>query len=905
MRASRDQSQNSQPTIGTALASRALESLYLAKVVEELEDAIRQSFIYRTTAISTLSDDTVFAALRFADLLSHSQESSHKSIAYKLVAILHDLNDAKRLNGSHVAPLVGVTESVLIELGNFPAIRTLRRTTQMELAASPSKEATRALKHHTNQTKRGGQVYTDAQLEVVAGLNRSSFFSFSGPTSLGKSFILKDRIFGLVSQPQLDDKAIVVLVPTRALISQTIRDLHEVLGDVSSVHVSQHPNLSPYIRQRFSRTVFVFTPERLLNYISSPSRPIEYMFVDEAQKVIAENDSRSPLYYHAINESLRIFATKLAFASPNISNPEIFLQLFQKSSEGYVSVPERTVTQQKYFVDLYEGRVKYYRDVVNQEAVRMNTPSQWTSKFDVVKSLTNDDQSIVYINSARGVVSDAMQFAATLDEVRDPRIEELMKFAGEHVHDKYFLISCLRKGVAFHHGRMPQELRERIEKLYAARDSPLKYVFCTSTLLEGVNLPAKNIFVLSDQHGLRDLTQMDFENLIGRAGRLTFDFSGNVICVRDTENAWRGKTKNLIENTERLEAKSFLVNPAPRRKKEFTDIEKTLAREPLPKDRSADSIRTSRQYASILTLHEIEGQTSGLKTLFLDRVSEGKEQLHKVASELTVPPRVLRRTPDIAAHYQEDIWKRVHSQRDFAPLIGEDDDLAEKATYLSVLHRLYEHYNWGKEESVGTYKLVPSRKKLTDSLEPTHARLRYWANLMRNWVAGKPLHLIIRSSILYFRDEGVITVRDFSSPTTYKTVPFVESDTALINQIIEDVLLDIEVGLRFRIMRYLQNFYDISVAAQGQTKSGVDLASLVEYGTQDLVAVALQDAGLSRNASVTVSSRFRNAVELSDTGDLVGIELPTVLAGLEDNDELAQEVRQIFGEVEESGVNLG
>lgn len=106
-------------------------------------------------------------------------------------------------------------------------------------------------------------------------------------------------------------------------------------------------------------------------------------------------------------------------------------------------------------------------------------------------------------------------------------------------------------------------------------------------------------------------------------------------------------------------------------------------------------------------------------------------------------------------------------------------------------------------------------------------------------------------------------------------------------------------------MRYLQNFYDISVAAQGQPKAGVDLASLVEYGTQDLVAVALQDAGLSRNASVALSSQFRDAVELSDSGDLVDIELTRVLAGLENNDELAQEVRQIFGEVEEHGVNQG
>lgn len=888
--------QSEEPrTIGTALASRAFDSPFLLEVLDELEDANRQSFIYKHASAPPVTSATVLAALRFADLLSHSQDPQHRSVAYKILAIMHDLQDAGRVHSSHDMALIGVTESVLIELGNFPAIRTLRRTTDQELAASPSKEATRALKYHTNQTKQGGQVYTDAQLKVVAGLDSSNFFSFSGPTSLGKSFILKDRIFGLVSQPEMNDMAIVVLVPTRALISQTVKDLHEVLADLDSVHISQHPNLPPYVRQRFSRTVFVFTPERLLNYVSNSSRSIAYLFVDEAQKVIAENDSRSPLYYHAINESLRTFATKLAFASPNISNPGIFLQLFQKSSEGHVAVPERTVTQQKYFVDLFEKRIDYYRDMISKDVVRMEIPQEWMSKFDVVRSLTGVNQSIVYINSARSVVHDAMRFAEGLDDIEDPRIDDLIKFAGEHVHEKYFLISCLRKGVAFHHGRMPQELRERIEQLYGSQGSPLKYVFCTSTLLEGVNLPAKNIFVLSDQHGRRDLTQMDFENLIGRAGRLTFDFSGNVICVRDAENTWKGKTRNLIEASEPLKAESFLVNPAPRRKKEFTDIEKTLARQPLPKDRSADSIRTSRQYASILTLHEIDGQSSGLKTLFLDRIEKGKEALHRVTSELTVPPNVIRRTPDIASYYQEDAWRYVRSESHFEPLIAEDDDLSENSTYLSVLHRLYDQYNWGVEESVGTYKLVPSLKSANASLRPTHARLKYWANLMRNWVAGKPLHLIIRSSILYYREEGQITVRDFSAPGTYKTVPFVETDLSLINQIIEDILLDIEVGMRFRIMRYLQNFYDISVAAQGQSRAGLDLASYVEYGTQDLFAVALQDAGISRSASIKLASRFRDDIELSVSGQLVDIQLETMLTELKDEGDLLQEVLATFG----------
>lgn len=895
MQAVSGQLSDENQTIGTALALRMCETPYFLEVLDELELAVRHSFIYRRVSPPLVSDETFRAGLRFADLLSHSQSSEHRSLSYKILAVLHDLNSAGQVPGKHKDALVGVTESVLIELGNFPAVRTLRRRSDLELAASPSKEATRALKYHRNQTKRVGQVYTDDQVAVVAGLEKSNFFSFSGPTSLGKSFILKDQIFGLVSRPEMNDQAIVVVVPTRALISQTMRDLREILADQESVHVSQHPHLPPYIRRRYSRTVFVFTPERLLNYVSKPSRSVAYLFVDEAQKVIAESDSRSPLYYHAINESLRTFATKLVFASPNISNPSIFLQLFQKSPEGQVSVQGRTVTQQKYFVDLYEGRVDYYRDLAGKGVVHMDPPPEWVSKFDVVEGLTGDEQSIVYINSARGVVLDAMSFAEGLDEVRDPSLDDLMNFAGEHVHEKYFLISCLRKGVAFHHGRMPQDLRERIEQLYASDGSPLKYVFCTSTLLEGVNLPAKNIFVLSDRHGLRGLTQMDFENLIGRAGRLTHDFLGNVVCIRDTENAWKGKTRSLIASSDPLVAESFLVNPAPRRKKEFTDIEKILTRKPLPRGRSAEDVRNAGQYASILTFHEMDGHTSGLKTLFLDRIDTGRDKLRAAVGELTVPSHIIRRTPDIAAHYQERAWRSVADESKFLPLLAEDADLTESTTYMSVLRRLHSQYDWAVVESVGNYKLVPSMKDSNSNHEPTQARLRYWANLMRSWVEGKPLHQIIRSSILYYKDVGQITIRDFDTPTTYRTVPFVESDLTLLNQIIEDVLLDIEVGLRFRIMRYIQNFYDISVAAQGQEKAGVDLARYLEYGTQDTVAVALQDAGLSRSTSVTIALRFGDTIQLTDAGELLDIDLDSVLSGLVDDDELVREVSTAFG----------
>jgi hypothetical protein len=51
-------------------------------------------------------------------------------------------------------------------------------------------------------------------------------------------------------------------------------------------------------------------------------------------------------------------------------------------------------------------------------------------------------------------------------------------------------------------------------------------------LLQGINLPAKNIFVEDPKKGRGMAMQKgDFWNLVGRAGRLSMEFSGNVFCI--------------------------------------------------------------------------------------------------------------------------------------------------------------------------------------------------------------------------------------------------------------------------------------------------------------------------------------------------------------------------------------
>jgi len=85
---------------------------------------------------------------------------------------------------------------------------------------------------------------------------------------------------------------------------------------------------------------------------------------------------------------------------------------------------------------------------------------------------------------------------------------------------------------------MPSLLREEIERLF--RNGKIKFLVCTSTLIEGVNLSCRTIVVRGPRKGkTQPMEAHDFWNLAGRAGRWGNEFHGNIICV-DPENgtAW-------------------------------------------------------------------------------------------------------------------------------------------------------------------------------------------------------------------------------------------------------------------------------------------------------------------------------------------------------------------------------
>ena len=105
-------------------------------------------------------------------------------------------------------------------------------------------------------------------------------------------------------------------------------------------------------------------------------------------------------------------------------------------------------------------------------------------------------------------------------------------------------------GIFSHHGNVPHGIRLAIE--HAMRENLIRFVVCTSTLAQGVNLPIRYLIVTSIYQAGEPIKVRDFHNLIGRAGRSGMHTEGSILFVDskvyDSRKKWEQVKKLLNPN---------------------------------------------------------------------------------------------------------------------------------------------------------------------------------------------------------------------------------------------------------------------------------------------------------------------------------------------------------------------
>lgn len=818
-----------------------------------------------------LTEKELRDVLRFADILSNSKRPVARNKAYQIITLLNSTY--------HDNPIYRTfAHSVLAKLGNFPGIEYLKENNENNSELPFERAIEKSAKEYIQAVPDGsGLIFTDSQYELYKQISESKFFSFSGPTSMGKSFIIKAFIRKALSNSPPEN--IVIMVPTRALINQFSIDLNKELKDVlehykykvvTNSNVAE-ANVEPH------HYILVLTPERLISYLSQKDNPsIGYLFVDEAHKIAAEKDARAITAYNAISKALRLYSNlNLYFACPNVSNPEVFLKLFKKDESKSFKTIESPVSQNIFFIDLPNKSVTHYLGGASYQFQPTSIQAA-TSINDILQQLGKTNNNIVYCNSRYQAVSRAAELASLIPNTNSPiprSVSRAIRQIKAYIHKDYYLADFLGKGIAYHFGNLPQIIRNKVENLL--KSSEINFVFCTSTLLEGVNLPAKNVFILNNKNGNQIFLPIDFWNLAGRAGRLKHELSGNILCIKESATDWK-KHSDLLENKKDIELNPTIENYIDKKLKK---IEQILADNPDIKSEPETVKDILRYIANVISIDTLEIKRANYESPIIKKlIADNKQQIIELARKKTenvdVPSSVLSVNQSVKVAIQNKVFQELKKQVD-NPVVIKLPTQIDYDTCKEWLHKLYKLFQWETEEKF-----------------KSEAQLDYYAMLANQWINGIPLSSIINQSIDYYDSKNrKIMVGFVEGKPTYEN--FSRLNKQHINMLIGDIIEDIEKKLRFLFEKYFNNYYLMLVALLGEENAGVNWATFLEYGTRDSVIIALQNYGLSRHSAQYLLRQHRNCLRI-ENDKLSGIQLDRLKRDLSREDPEFDEISAIL-----------
>lgn len=108
-----------------------------------------------------------------------------------------------------------------------------------------------------------------------------------------------------------------------------------------------------------------------------------------------------------------------------------------------------------------------------------------------------------------------------------PEVERLASLYERNLGAGSAAARAAKIGAFTHHGNTPHGVRLAVE--YAIKEGFGKFVLCTSTLAQGVNLPIRYLIVTTAQQGGERIKVRDFHNFMGRAGRSGMHTEGSVL----------------------------------------------------------------------------------------------------------------------------------------------------------------------------------------------------------------------------------------------------------------------------------------------------------------------------------------------------------------------------------------
>lgn len=833
--------------------------------------------------ITTLKAEVEWSRVLLAgSILARSEESRHKEAALRIATGALIISENTTVKDGAAVLLSKLANHRAVELGerrNF-----LERSLDNRLGLTLRIEAQRRKLEHSVLVHSTGEqlVVNGFQRHLWSEANSSSaWLSASAPTASGKTFLILKWLVDAVRRGLA--RVVIYLAPTRALVSEVESSLSEAMADNPNVEVTSLPLRKKYLgaMNAGNRTVFVLTQERvhLLANALEEDVVVDLLVVDEAQKI--GDNQRGVVLQDAVERVSRANpAMKALFVSPATQNPEALLDDIPiSSSPSAIMSDTPTILQNVIYAEQVPRRPKEWllKLRVEDELVDLGTLKLSNKPMGVRKRLAfiaaavgQRGGTLVYVNGAAEAEEVALLISQVIEHETAPNqvLKDLADLIRRCVHRRYQLANLVEKGVGFHYGNMPSLVRLEVERLF--RQGTIKFLVCTSTLIEGVNLSCRTIVVRGPKKGrLTTMEPHDFWNMAGRAGRWGNEFQGNIVCIDPLDkNAWPSGVPHRAKFLINRETDTVLART--------DDLHSYLSSlNNMPQQYSTEIARLDQVASYLLSTFMRIGsidEADFAKRHDPQSVRIINEQLRSISEGIEVPSEIVGRHPGVSA---------VGLQRLLEFFRGHEGDVEELLPAPAESSDAYSRFGEVMER-INRYVFPVF---LPETLIPLHSLI------VLEWLRGYSLATIIRKRTEYHERRH----------QHYN-----------IAKVIRDTMELIEQTARFRAPKYISAYLDVmklhlrQIDREDLIEDDIDIGVALELGVSTRTLLSLMEIGLSRISAVALYEKIaRDDFDREDcvrwvkerVDDLEALELPRlVLREIrkrilgEDVDELARNV---------------
>ena len=702
--------------------------------------------------------------------------------------------------------------------------------------------------HGVNFTK-DGITRTREQLALQQFNKQHSEAVIIAPTSYGKSEMLIARAIGALPG------AVCIIVPSKALIAQTKAELIRVAGGpTAATRVITHPEA--YNGE--ASFIAVFTQERLHRlFVDNPGLKINHLLVDEAQNILTSDARSLELSQVILIARRRNAGLRIVYYTPFLEEPGAIRHVNGADNE----VRSRTVNE-------YVKAEKFFAGVVGES---LHVFDQFLGRsFDTGATVSLDEatavldlageRTIVYLNKPRDAQALALRIADQVGEVELSSLAETAITAISDLVDKdYLLVDVIRSGVLFHHGQIPEVLRQYVENLFREDHAEQRrYLVTTSTLLEGVNTPADTMILMSAGKGRGNLTRSSFRNLVGRIARFSQIFAPD----RPRLSLLLPKVYTIKSSYSRADwnTLAWLSDHADPSKPAIDPVENPLL-DSGPNDRP--------RIEALERLENIERGASGLENVRLALTELGQlcfrhgvHDFDVFRYELLMQERVDERVGTVAATADELIGLIREIFLDGVELQGKDFTDLERLHSEDAARKFYAMFlSWRTDGA--PMKLMIGRY------------LKYWKEQQSDWIwVGSR-----------WGDEKKSPAERVKAYVRRSK----KARPALVNLAIVRIKAELDF-LDYNLMKYLEISFALGLVEES-------FYLKLKYGTDDRFVITMLRNGMSFELAKLVAESYRQYVAV-DTGANTVELLPGLIDALTTdtvNDILLFEVRGLIG----------